>query len=178
MKIVKRIGVFETNSSSTHTLALVSKQDYEADKSTAKPKYRKYNALTTKYDKLLMACGCCKELFDDNYNYSDDSTRTLACEATISLFVRVYCNVTHEDYDKTFAQIMSTNRSGRACHMKFFYEGALYEADYDYMLFDDMVEGSLSTVLDRISRYFDDETLLLYREFYNGVGMYDDDDDE
>lgn len=62
MKIVRREGVFETNSSSTHNLVLLSKQAYEADKAQAKPKYRHYGVLDNKEDKLIMACGCCEEL--------------------------------------------------------------------------------------------------------------------
>ena len=42
-----RIGVFETNSSSTHTLSIVKKDDYE--------KYKKGELLNTSYDEITLA---------------------------------------------------------------------------------------------------------------------------
>lgn len=175
MKIVQRLGVFETNSSSTHTLALVSKKDYKADKASEKPKYLRYGVVATKEDKLLMACGCCKEICDDQWCENEEDKAILA-RTKLGLFVDVYCKLTGDDYDKTYKMIDDINRSGRACHMKFFSEGALYDAEVDYMLIDDMLDGELDEVLAKIRRYFDDENVLLYREYYSGIGMYDDDD--
>ena len=171
MKIVKRLGVFETNSSSTHTLTLVSKADYEADKATEKPKYRKYGVVATKEDKLLMACGCCYEIYEDS---PPSRWRPSSCDRAIGWMVRAYCDLTGEDYDKTLAFVNATNHSGRACHMKFFSEGALYDADSDYRIIDDLLDHTKAKMTENMRRYFDDEVVLLYREYYAGVGWGDD----
>ena len=210
MKTVKRIGVFETNSSSTHTLALVSKETYEADKSASAPKYRRHGVVAFKSDKLYMACGCCQELFveeeriaeyaswegdDQQYQIErkqgyDEVKNALVegrgdeidmyvdntyYEVAMGLIVRVYCELTGEDYDKTYKALDAKNHSGRACHMKFFSEGALDDEQWDYRLFVNLLEGSESDVLNALRYYFDDANVLLYREFYAGVGMFDDD---
>lgn len=182
MKIVVRRGVFETNSSSTHTLALVTKENYEADNELKKPKYRKFNVIATKRDKLLMACGCCVELFD-TYDFLEkdvDSayvgSLTTPCEIAVDQFVRIYCELTGEDYKSTYASIDAKNKSGRACHMNFFSEGALYDAEYDYELIDRLLDGN--NVENKIREYFDDSNLLCYREIYGGLGWADIDDDD
>ena len=59
--------------------------------------------------------------------------------------------------------------------MKFFSEGALDDEQWDYRLFVNLLEGSESDVLNALRYYFDDANVLLYREFYAGVGMFDDD---
>lgn len=209
MKIVKRIGVFETNSSSTHTLTLVSKQDYEADKATAKPKYRKYGVVATKEDKLLMACGCCEEMFlteeqineyagwGDEYSVKrkeeyDEIKRCIAnglgdsisfagddisYELAVSFAVRVYCELTGDNFDKKYDEIIH-NESQRYLHMKFFDEGALSEPKWDYLLIYDLFHWDESEMLDNLRHYFDDEFVLLYRECYgSGARLLDDDDD-
>ena len=211
MKTVKRIGVFETNSSSTHTLSLVSKDVYEADKATEKPKYRRHAMIASKQDKLYMACGCCEELFleeermadyaswegdDQQYQIErkrdyDEVKNALAegrgdeiymdvdntyYEVAMGLIMRVYCELTGADYDKTYQTVDKKNHSGRACHMKFFREGALDDEQSHYLLFVNLLEGNESDVLNALRYYFDDANVLLYREFYAGVGMYDDDD--
>lgn len=201
MKLVRRFGVFETNSSSTHTLVLVSLSDYNADKISQFPRYVKFGVAASKSDKLLMACGCCYELFATetqiaNYAKSGDEydvERKRDCdeikdalkqgkggdaelchdnvyyEVAMGLLVRVYCELTGEDYAKIYARTDKKNHSGRACHMKFFSEGALDDEQYDYMLIDDLFDGNESEVLNNIRRYFDDGNVLLYREFYGGV---------
>lgn len=187
MKAVKRIGVFETNSSSTHTLMLVP-ADGMGDKGD------RYGVVATKYNKLLMACGCGYELFpdakimDEGYKYSDELRETeeqfaagewiygkLTYQTTMALLVGEYCKLTGEDYDKTLAEVLRINDSGRACHMKFFSEGALYDEDYDYELILDLFRGTRSEVIAAIDAYFDDKYVLLYREYYGGVAWDDDD---
>ena len=176
MKVAIRRGVFETNSSSTHTLALVTKEDYEADKELKKPKYRKFNVITSKRDKLLMACGCCAELFDE-YEYSDGKNDLpTPCEVAVGQFVQIYCELTGENYKSTYASINAKNKSGRACHMTFFSEGALYDAEYDYDLIDRLLDGN--NVEKKIREYFDDNNLLCYREVYGGLSWADIDDDD
>lgn len=205
MKTVKRRGVFETNSSSTHTLTLISVRDFKDDKE----RYQGKGIIFSKEDKLLMACGCCHELFveekqmaayasweGDDQEYQIERKQgydevknaiaegrgdeipmchyTVYYEVAMSLLVRVYCELTGEDYDKTYKRVDKKNHSGRACHMKFFSEGALDDERMDYMLIDDLFDGTETEVLNAIRRYFSDDFALLYREYYAGIGMYDD----
>lgn len=200
MKTVKRIGVFETNSSSIHSMSLVSRDALEEDAKAEKPKYAKYKRLTSKADKLYMACGCCHELYDDNGSYDDAKDRvgdyaTLLRHAddleyycdtccgeydikygvAIELLVGVYCELTGEDFEKLRQSVLKINKSGRACHMRFFYEGALYDADSDYYMIDDMfLRGPISTIIKRIRKYFDDDNVLCCREYWNGMGYGED----
>lgn len=200
MKRVIRSGVFETNSSSTHTLTLISKKDYDADKSSAYPQYRTYGVVATKYDKLLMACGCCEEIFitekqiDDYAENGDEYCvnrkkehdelkgllegglgetaymryRIMSYELSVGYIIRVYCELTGKSYDKTYDKIVH-NGSSRYLHMKFFSEGALYDAELDYAVICDLFTGNETDVLNNIRHYFDDDFVLLYREYYAGI---------
>ena len=173
MKIAIRNGVFETNSSSTHTLTLVPKAEYDSEME----KFKHCRALTDKHDKMLMACGCCSEIFveekeiaryaswGDEYNVErkkeyDEIKDALAngfgdeiyiCydnlyyELAMDFIVRVYCELTGENHDKTYAETVKINNSGRACHMKFFREGSLYDPEFDYCLITDWFSGCRST---------------------------------
>lgn len=216
MKTTIRSKIFETNSSSTHTLALVSKSDYTADRAAPKPKFKRYVSLTDKYDKLLMACGCCHELFydprpDDDggrfdefgidpycedldpgaaktpltyarlaedkelehlYIMSSDVTYSFAIE----ILTGVYCSLTGKDQEHVKNTVNGNNKCGRACHMKFFEEGALYDAESDYYPIYRLFEGTVKTVLAAVRNYFDDDTVLCYREYYQGYGYGEDDD--
>lgn len=208
MKIVKRRGVFETNSSSTHNLVLLSRKDYEADKAQKKPKYRNYGVLDSKEDKLRMACGCCEELFlteeqmeryaihggegnaankkeydeikgfiSNGYgDYVYMHYEVMSYELAVSFLARVYCELTGKNYAKAYDGIIH-NTEKRSLHMKFFDEGALYDERWDYMIIADMFEGGESEVLNNIRRYFDDDKLLCYFEYFGGA-CWDDDDDE
>lgn len=202
MKTVIRTGVFETNSSSLHTLMIMSQDELSADRKSEKPKTRKFETITTKKDKLYLACGCCHEIFtrEEYYlNYcSDDEARAeyfalknhevdpeeayfskydFSYEVAIDHIVRVYCRLTGEDYDAVMQEVDSINKSGRACHMKFFDEGSLYDPDYDYMIITDLFYGSVDGIDRHIEAYFDDDKVVCYREFWNGIGFSDDDDD-
>lgn len=199
MKTVMRVGVFETNSSSVHTMTLKSRDDIAADGKEEKPKLAKHVKLADKKDKLYMACGCCKELYDD-YDQAEDADAydfaTLMQHAddpgfyyndckddndvkygvAIALLVGIYCELTGEDEKTLKAAILKENSSGRACHTRFFEEGALYSAESDYYIIDDLFWGSsLPAVVKHIRNYFDDDNVLCYREYWNGMGMFDDD---
>lgn len=209
MKTVVRNAVFETNSSSTHTLTLISKADYETDKAQAKPKYRRYNVISSKYDKLLLAAGCCYEMFvrqdyiEECAKYGDEddvqrkkdydelkymldvgagdqvvfTTDDFTYEMAMDMLVRVYCQLTGESYDAIYQKLDAQNRSGRACHMTFFYEGALDDAEWDYMtIYDLFIYSDENEALDNVRRYFDDDNVICYREFYQGIRRDDDDD--
>lgn len=208
MKIVVREGVFETNSSSTHNLVLVSKKDYEADKAQKKPKYRHYGVLDNKEDKLRMACGCCDEMlvteedinryasyggegninrkkeYDEIKDYLTNGLGDycymwygcISYELAVSLIARVYCELTGKNYDKTYDGIIH-NTEKRMLHMKFFDEGALNDSASSYMIIADLFQGDESEVLSNIRRYFDDDNVLCYIEYYAGI-HWDEDDDE
>lgn len=236
MKTVKRTGVFETNSSSTHTLVLMSSDAYEEDKKLEKPKFRKYSVLKNLKDKFFMACGCCKELFlveeykvntfwddemketffrikkffenrkggdisdciDEEFKVStseDDGTEEefldiigdicdyiyissyyITYDMAIELLVEVYCEITGEDVEEVTKNVNKINNSGRACHMKFFQEGALYDEQGDYRVIMDLFDGTVNEVKQQIKNYLDDGTVLCYREFWNGMHWNDDDD--
>lgn len=225
MKTAVRIGVFETNSSSTHTLMIMSKDALEKDRKTEKPKTRKFNTLTSKKDKLYMACGCCYEMCPKEdvhleYNCTDDydkaaylalknhekiveeidldaylelyapklqpcgedlyervySKSDFSYEVAMDYIVGVYCRLTGEDYAAVMKEVDGKNKSGRACHMKFFDEGALYDEDWDYRLICDLFDGTPSEIDANIAAYFDDDKVLCYREFYGGVNFDEDDD--
>lgn len=202
MKIVKRTGVFETNSSSTHSIILVAKEDLEKN-----PKVEKHHKLTSKKDKLMMACGCFYEIYEDNSPYRDENqayydiddelmkafvTKTqtdpfaddyltsddLTCDTAIRLLVSVYCNLTGEDFDTVFNPIIEKNKSGRACHTLFFREGALYDTEFDYDLIDMLFVGPISKIIENIENYFDDGNVLCYLEYWQGsIPLYAHDDD-
>lgn len=202
MKTVIRIGVFETNSSSTHTIMIMSKDALAADLKSVKPKMRKFGQIKTKKDKLYLACGCCYELFptEENclqYENWDDEQKAqyfllknrddiaadmdfaeydFSYEIAIDFIVRIYCKLTGENYDAVIKNINKKNKSGRACHMKFFEEGALYDADSDYWVIAKMFDGKISDIEDKIESYFDDNRVVCYREFWNNIGWDDDDD--
>lgn len=199
MKTVKRIGVFETNSSSIHTMILVKRDFYEEDLRKEKPRYRKYEVIKSKEDKLYMACGCAWELFVPEKNYLNglfgDKEEFLAnkqlmaegvdvfltqddvsYEMAMQFIVTAYCEATNNNYESTLEKLDKKNRTGRACHMKFFEEGALLE--YDYELINDLFYGDVSEICAAIRAYFSDDNVLCYREFWNGLGYGLDDDDE
>lgn len=200
MKTAIRERIFETNSSSTHTLTFVGREDYEEDKTSEAPRYRKYRVISDKKGKLWLACGCCHELFvreKDLKNYEDEEERIKECdlvkqcaadgkgdacfdhysvyyETAIDLLVRVYCELTGEPFEQVHKKILRENDSGRACHMRFFSEGALYDERWDYGLIDDLFWGSLDDVLASIRGYFNDDYVVCYREFYQGIRPDDD----
>lgn len=196
MKIAIRNGVFETNSSSTHTLTLVPKAEYDSEKE----EFKHFRTLTDKHDKLLMACGCCSEIFIEEkeiaryaswgdeceierkkeYDEIKDalangfgneiyiSHNNLYYELAMDFIVRVYCELTGDDRDKTYAEMDKINNSGRACHMKFFWEGSLYDPEYDYYLITELFVGDEADILANIRNYFNDDNLLCYSERYGG----------
>lgn len=224
MKKVIRLGVFETNSSSTHSLMMMPKEALETDEN-GKPAKRKCGVITSKFDKLLMACGCCYEIFADErthlqYNCTEEEDqknyfalknhekiyeditledyiaspycncrqvgedlfertydqRDFSYEVAIDYVVGVYCKLTGEDYDAVSKDILRRNKSGRACHMKFFEEGALYDADWDYRLICELFTGTIDDIECSVAAYFNDNYALCYREFYGGVNFDDDED--
>lgn len=209
MKIVVRAGVFETNSSSTHNLVLVSKKDYETDKASEKPKFRHYGVLDNKEDKLLMACGCCEEMLltEEKINlcasYGDERSIErkneyeeikdliahglgdcsymwhgwISYEMAISFIARVYCELTGKDYGKTYDEIIH-NTEKRMLHMKFFDEGALNDSVLSYRIIADLFKGNENEVLNNIRRYFDDDNLLCYIEYFAGIHWDEIDDDD
>lgn len=199
MKVVKRYGVFETNSSSTHSLIMIGAAEWKGTKDTGKRK--KYNALTSKKDKLYMAAGCCEELFrPEEYIMDYDSpsekracnrnkrkakespddfldVNALSQELALEFIFEVYCKLTGNDYTAVKNEIEKKNKSGRACHMKFFDEGALYDERYDYALIYDLFSGSANEIRRNLEWYFSDDNVLLYLEYYQGYGAWDDDEE-
>lgn len=194
MKIVQRKGVFETNSSSTHTLILTTKDQWEKE---AQTKYKKYRVLSSPLDKLNMACGCCHELFPseerseklkeicarvrEHLHDEDDIflyPHALSCELAVKILTDVYCRKYGGDSEDLQMRINAINSSGRACHMEFFSEGALYDPSSDYGviedLFYDAIHSGMSGVYQKIADYFDENNVLVCREYYQGVG-YDED---
>lgn len=196
MKIVRREGVFETNSSSVHTLVLTEKENWEKEADT---KYKKYRVLTDAKDKLYMACGCCHELFPSEKNATesrkewyarlrellkDESVyftlypENVSCELAVEILVDVYCEKFGGDREKLAAQINAINNSGRGCHMKFFSEGALYDADSDYRLIEQLFYGAVRSeewgFRPKIVDFFDNGKVLCCREYYQGIGYGED----
>ncbi len=173
MKVVKRIGVFETNSSSTHSLSIV--------KSDMVNKNAKYGVITSKLDKLYMACGCAEEIYpqrdtdevreaEERFANGEGVYDKLSYQTVIRLLVESYCKLTGEDFDTVHNAILKENKSGRACHMRFFEEGALYDADWDYMPFYKMFRyGTRDEIIAAVDLYFDDEYALMYGERYGGI---------
>lgn len=184
MKTVRRIGVFETNSSSSHSLMLCSKDEAEKMK---KNKRKRYGFLTDIDDKFLMACGCCYEMFPeekDRIKYASEADKArreeisarlksgrnvtltvddVTYETALSFLTAVYCDITGKDKDATLAETDGINKSGRACHMKFLYEGSLTDPKSDYSAIYYMFDGDVGEIERHIRRYFGNDNVLCYR---------------
>lgn len=189
MRTVKRVGVFETNSSSMHSMYLVSKDELQND--AVKEEYKNYRRLENKEDKLLMACGCAHEIFPEEeeflnrghqgdvtyYKYAKPrleagmnmyfDTRHVTYELASFLIVGVYCELTGKDFKTVLADIDGKNKSRkcRSTHFNFFEETALHEAEYDYgVIYRFFWEGFASDIRKKIAQYFSDDAFLMYNE--------------
>lgn len=183
MKVVKRIGVFETNSSSTHSMVLLPKEEWQKDCQKKEPKYRDYYVLDDPKDKLYMACGCCEELFDSELAASQKRKESYAkvrkaikdgdeiwlepdsfsWQLAVEFFVKVYCDMFGEEYTTLLNQIIEENKSGRPCHMRFFCDGALRDAIDDYGEIYSLFYGDPRTTIEY---YLSKNNVLVCREEY------------
>lgn len=198
MKMVQRTGAFETNSSSLHTLILTKKDKWEEMKAE-KPKYNNFTVLTDAKDKLYLACGCCTEIFSWEEYMSEEeraeceemrmvfrknifefySPRDFSCELAVELLVRGYCNKAGEDFDTVLKEITEANTPDFPCHLRFFEEEELDEP-YGYYVIENLFLGGVLdgefAIMRNIADYFDEDNLLCYREYWNGIGYLDDQD--
>lgn len=190
MKRVVRYGVFETNSSSTHSLILLKRDTLAEDRKQEKPQYKRYALVESKHDKLYLACGCCAELYEDNQYYEgeeiDEARRkfaegedidffdTMPYDIALRLIIEEYCKQTGDKYEVIAKEIDNYSKKNY-CHMKFFEYGALDSAEWDYDVIRRFFWGTEDDMRSKIAYYFEDDNILAYREFYCGIRPDDED---
>ncbi len=184
MKISIRFGVFETNSSSTHSATLVN---IKKEKPKI-PLHAGYDEVCSMEDKLVYLCGALlvqneMEVFEawenegisyrdrDYYDprFSDHEKYRGIYYETMLKVIKVYCEITKEKEEKVYNFIKKTSEMYNPLFLKFCQEDDLNGDYFSHECVADKVLDNYDfkkgeTQEDAIRRYFTDDYYVLIIE--------------